>query len=214
MTPARLGPRWLPMFHVRDGVPYHVENSISGGLNRAAAGGYDSIDLDWQLTMPDPFCPYCEGRGWACIGHPVNTHWLRPRLKDGFRDPEGQIGRFRRVDRMTLAEALRLTAGPGYRMHMAPVMFREAAQRDLKVAAEVKHPGYSDHEVMRRFVTDARDNGCRMRVMKLSDGAKPLATLRAAKAADAQTIVIARGPIPDAWRPYIDFQRGPARYWR
>jgi hypothetical protein len=211
---TRLGPRWLPMFHIPKGTPYHVENSITGGLNRAAAGGYDSIDLDWQLTMPDPSCDYCAALRRPCIGHPVNTHWLRPLLRDGFRDPEHELGRFHRVDRMTLPQALRLVAGPGYRIHLPQVMFREAAERDLKVAAEVKHPRYSDHEVMRRFVDVARDNGCAMRIMKLSDGAKPLATLRAAKAVDAQTIVIARGPIPDSWRPYVDFQRGPARYWR
>lgn len=211
---SRLGPAWLPLFHVPRGTPYHVGNSIAGGLNAAAAGGYDAVDLDWQLSKPDPKCPQCRPLGRVCLGHPLNTHWRRALLRDGFRDPEHEIGRFARVDRLTLAENLRLVTRDGYRMHTAGRMFREAAARDLRVAAEVKHPGYADHEVMRRFSDSAARAGCRMRVMKLSDGPKPLATLRAAKAVGRQTILIARGPIPDAWRPFVDFQRGPARYWR
>lgn len=210
---ARLGPSWTPLFHVAKGVPYHVENSIHG-LNRAATGGYDSIDLDWQLTKPDPSCRHCHALGLACVGHRVNTHWPRPLLQDGFRDPAGQLGRLARVDRHTLDEVLRLVAGKGYRIHEDFVMFREAAERDLKVAAEVKHPRYAELEVMRRFSEAAHLADCPMRVMKLSDGRRPLATLKAARAVGRQTILIARGPIPDSWRPFVDFQRGPARFWR
>jgi hypothetical protein len=206
-----LGGAWTPVFHVAKGIPYHVENSIRG-LNRAAAGGYDSIDLDWQLTEPDPRCPHCEPG--TCVGHPVNTHWLRPLVQDRFRDPRHLIGRYRRVDRMTIAEALRLNTPDGYQIHTDRRMFREAAERGLRVIAEVKHPGYANPEVMRRFSAAAEETGCRMRVMKLSDGAKPLATMKAAKAVGRQTIMIARGPIPADWRPWIDFQRGPERYWR
>lgn len=211
---TRLGRAWLPLFHVPHGVPYHVENSIAGGLNRAAAGGYPAIDLDWQLTKPDPACRHCRQAGRVCLGHPVNTHWPRPLLRDQFRDPEGELGRFARIDRHTLDEALRLVAPGGYRMHTDERMFREAADRDLRVAAEVKHPRFADGEVMRRFVAEAHAAWCKMRVMKLSDGLKPLETMRAAKAAGAETIMIARGPIPTSWRPYVDYQRGPARYWR
>lgn len=209
---TRLGRAWTPLFHVPHGTPYHVENSIDG-LNRAATGGYDSIDLDWQLTRPDTACRHCRQAGVVCIGHPVNTHWPRPLLRDGFRDPRRQLGRLHRIDRMTLDQALRLITRDGHTMHTDARMFNEAADRALKVAAEVKHPGYADHEVMRRFVVAAQRASCRMRIMKLSDGAKPLATLRSAKAAGAQTIVIARGPIPASWRPLVDFQRGPARFW-
>jgi hypothetical protein len=207
----RLGPLWLPMFHVGKGIPYHVGNSVHA-LNVAASGGYDSVDLDFQVTEPDPLCVVCE-KG-TCVGHPVNTHWLRPLLRDGFTDPAHKMGRFRRVDDMTRAEALRLITRDGYRIHTAHRMFREAADRDLRVAAELKHPRFAIPAVMDTLMDAVRASGARVRVMKLSDGSRALATLKAAKRAGADTIVIARGPIPAEWRPWIDYERGPARYWR
>lgn len=207
---GRLGGAWLPIYH---GTIYHEENSIAGGLNRAAAGDFPSIDLDWQMTKRDPECPHCRQLRRMCLGHPINTHWPLPLLRDGFRDPKHQIGLFRRIDDMTLDQALRLDAG-GYSMHTDTRMFREAAERDLKVAAEVKHPRFAHQTVMDRFVAAAEAESCTMRVMKLSDGSRPLDTIKAAKRAGARTIVIARAHIPDSWRPFIDYQRGPARYWR
>lgn len=207
---GRLGGAWLPIYH---GTIYHEENSIAGGLNRAAAGDFPSIDLDWQITKRDPECPHCQQLRRMCLGHPINTHWPLPLLRDGFRDPKRQIGLFRRIDDMTLDQALRLDAG-GYSMHTDTRMFREAAERDLKVAAEVKHPRYAEVPVMERLWSAKEATGARVRVMKLSDGPRPLGTLKAAKFVGAETIMIARGPIPDAWRPYIDYERGPARYWR
>lgn len=209
----RLGSGWLPLLHVEAPTPKHVENSI-GGANLAVERGYPGIDWDWQLTKPDPRCRHCHAAGVVCVGHRICTHWLRPCLRDGFHDPAHQLGRFARVDRHTLDEVSRLITRDGHRIHEDTRMFAVAAARDLKVAAEVKHPGYSDVEVMRRFSDAATDAGCNMRVMKLSDGAAPLATLRAAKAVGRETIMIARGPIPDSWRPFIDYRRGPARYWR
>jgi hypothetical protein len=207
----RLGGAWLPIFHVEKGIPYHVENSIHG-LNLAATGGYDAWDGDWQVTMPDDTCPYCK-RG-RCVGHPINTHWRRPLLLDGFTDPDGQIGLRHSVDRMTLDQAARLITRDGYKMHDAVRMFHAAMTRQLKVAAEVKHPRYAEVPVMERLWAAKEATGARVRVMKLSDGPKPLGTLKAAKAVGAETIMIARGPIPDEWRPWIDYQRGPARFWR
>jgi hypothetical protein len=199
---------------VRKGVPYHVENSIAGGLNRAAAGHFPSIDLDWQMTRPEgPHCRYCPADYPRCYGHPINTHWRRVLARDGFHDPLGHIGRRAVVDELTRAQALRLVAGHGYRMHTEHRMFTEAEERGLRVAAEVKHPAYALEPVMELMARAIAETGVTAAIMKLSDGAKPLATLKAAKAVDLRTILIARGPVPDAWRPFVDWERGPRRYW-
>lgn len=207
----RLGGAWLPIFHVEKGVPYHVENSIHG-LNLAATGGYDAWDGDWQVSIADPRCPYCKPG--TCVGHPLNTHWRRALLLDGFLDPVGQLSRRTPVDHVTYDKAMTLHTRGGYKMHGAVRMFHEAAARMVKVAAEVKHPRYSQVRLMERMKSAQESTGAHVRIMKLSDGPKPLGTLKAAKAVGFQTIVIARDLIPDEWRPYIDFQRGPARYWR
>lgn len=206
-----LPPAWRPVFHVRRGVPYHVENSVTG-LNRAAAAGFPSIDLDWQLTMPDPSCPACPPA--SCVGHAVNTHWLRPLLKDGFTDPKHQLRLRSRVDRMTLAEASRLVTRQGHRIHTAPRMFREAVERDLRVLAELKHGRYAEPAVMASFAQAVERAGAHVRILKLSSTDRPLATLKAAKAAGFATVCSARSEIPRDWYPFIDYRRGPIRFWR
>lgn len=83
------------MLHKEDNIPintYAKENSPQG-IKYAAKNGYDSIDLDIQITKD---------------GVPVNTHWGQPMAKDGFYDPLHQLPDSKQVSDMTLAEVTRL----------------------------------------------------------------------------------------------------------
>lgn len=197
---ARLPRRLSRIFHIAHGTPYHVENSITG-LHKAKRAGFKHIDLDAQVTKD---------------GHVVITHWSRPMLRDGFRDPLHKLGRHRKVASLTLEQVRRLRTRDGFRIHTAWSMFGHAADLGLAVMLEVKADRrFTEVEVMRQVRADANDQECVVRVMTLSNlGRHPELRLKAAKAAGFKTILLARGPIPTSWRPWVDFVRGPWRWTR
>jgi len=133
--------------HVQSPTPKHVENSNRGDT-RAKRRGKRGNDLDLQITMADPHCPYFghpeHSPDGTCRGHIVNTHWLRLLLRDGFRDPLHLIRTRARVDRMTLPEVLRLVAGPrGAEYHVRTIDRAFAHCAEIGEAAVIEPKG--DH---------------------------------------------------------------------
>lgn len=105
-----------------------LENSVQG-VQDAASHGYKSIDIDTQVTKD---------------GVIVATHWSMPLLRDGFYDPEGQIGKNTRVDQMTYAQVSRLknTYGP-YQIISLADMINVLASNNMNLSFELKAPNAS-----------------------------------------------------------------------
>lgn len=118
------------MFHKDDGThsgtgvkTYAMENSPEG-VKIAAREGYDSIDLDWQITKD---------------GVPVNTHWGQPMAKDGFYDPLHQLPENTQVNDMTLEEITRLRNKDGQsQIHSLEDMAKVLAQYNMNLSMEFK----------------------------------------------------------------------------
>lgn len=205
----RVPRRWRRFFHVRPGVPYHRENSVRG-LNRAVELGFTAIDLDACVTSD---------------GVIVNTHWVRPMLRDGFRAPKGSgIRRWDRIDSLTWAQVSTLQTRDGYVIHSMGSMLAEAARRGLRVEVDAKGcPGLESVKLWLQLrkaagiphasrnpttgrLTSPAAPGVQVKTISTLTGAGR--RLRAAHMAGFTTIVLARGPVPEAWHPWIDYIRG------
>lgn len=112
----------MRVFHKAHRTPYHVENSIRG-IRKAKRAGYAGIDLDLQITKD---------------GVIVNTHWPRPMMRDGFRDPKRKLRRWRTVGSMTWAEVSRLRAPGGYRINTLDRALAECARVGITAVVEPK----------------------------------------------------------------------------
>lgn len=192
---TRRAPRsWRRFFHVRPGQPYHIANSRRG-IRLAVAKGYKAIDLDAQVTRD---------------GVLVNTHWLRPLLRDGFRAPKGsRISRFARVDRLTWEQVASLRTRDGYRIRQMWQMLDFAAAAGLeRVEVEAKR----SRGIARPWIWRDLHIGLLPQplvvVKVLSTHPQAHEVLAAAKAAGFVTMVSARGPIPTAWLRVVDYVRG------
>lgn len=168
LTRAR---RWVNRHgigHVKAPTPKHVENSNRGD-RRAKRAGKRSNDLDMQITKDNRI---------------VNTHWARPMMRDGFRDPYGQIKRGRMVRDMTWAEVSRLVAGRRprrYRIRSIEDALKHCARLGIVAVVEPKGD--------RRFRQDwpwqhiravAEDVGCTVSVRALPENADALEPARRA----------------------------------
>lgn len=160
----------MAVYHVKPGEPYHRANSVRG-IRRAKRLGFSEIDLDMQMTLD---------------GRIVGTHWPRPMLKDGFRDPYGVLDKDRTVASMTWLEVARLIAGRRprrYRIRPIERLLRECGHRGIGAVLEPKgDPRFDDPAIWRHIAKVADDVGAHVRVYSFYPDA-----LRAAKGAGFRT---------------------------
>lgn len=167
--------RWLrgSIFHIKARVaPKHVENSNRGD-KRAKRAGKRGTDLDILITKD---------------GRIVNTHWPRPLLRDGFRDPRGQIGKHARVKDLTWTQVARLRAGRRprlYHIRSIEAALLHCAKLGLVAVLEPKgDPRFNEAWVWEHIADVAQDVGCTVSVRALPENAS---ALKAAKAAGFET---------------------------
>ncbi len=184
------------IFHVAKGTPYHVENSLRG-VRIAESRGYIGIDLDVNGDADDII--------WA-------THWGRPMLRDGFRDPLRRLSRFKQMHQMTSEEVARLRTRDGYRIWRVSRLIKEARRRGLTVEVEAKpNPILYRPRAWRNLAAelggDTRD-GLLVKVL-LDLGPHPESRLKAAHAAGFRTVAIVHGGhgVRPEWDPFVDFFR-------
>lgn len=138
----------------------HIENSLRG-IRLAKRGGYDAIDLDMQITAD---------------GRVVGTHWGRPMILDGFRDPEHKIPRYTPVRRMTFAQARRLVTPGRYRIQPIETLFAACARRRLVALIEPKgDPRFAHDTVWQYLAQVAEDLGTTVSVRALPQNSAALA---------------------------------------
>jgi hypothetical protein len=184
------------IFHVAKGTPYHVENSLRG-VAFADSHGYIGIDLDVNGDADDII--------WA-------THWGRPMLRDGFRDPLRRLSRFKQVHQMSSEEVARLRTRDGYRIWRVSRLIKEARRRRLVVEVEAKpSPPLYGKRAWRNLAAelggDTRD-GLLVKVL-LDLGPHPENRLKAAHAAGFRTCAIVHGGhgLKPEWAPFVDTYR-------
>jgi glycerophosphoryl diester phosphodiesterase len=123
----------VSIFHLKHPHPKHEENSLRG-IRKAARRGFDEIDLDLQMTKD---------------GAIVVTHWPRPMIRDGFRDPAGKLRRTRTVASMTLAEVTRLrTKHGGYRIQPLRAALAQCARSGIGARLEPKGDRRFENEAL------------------------------------------------------------------
>lgn len=159
------------IFHVPHGTPYHVENSIRG-IRYAAKHGYRAIDIDLQMTTD---------------GRVVGTHWDRPMLHDGFRDPRKQLKPATLVRGMTFLEVTRLRGGSRlrpYRISGIERLLAECARRKIIAVLEPKNDSrFEDVRVWQHILKVAEDLGAEVRgytLRTLGDGEARVKAMKAA----------------------------------
>jgi glycerophosphoryl diester phosphodiesterase len=154
--------------HVKAPTPKHVENSNRGD-RRAKRQGKDGNDLDLQITKDNRI---------------VNTHWARPMIRDGFRDPYGQIPRHRMVRQMTWAEVSRLVAGRWprrYRIRSVEQALRHCARLGVVAVLEPKgDPRFRLDWPWQHIAAVAEDVGATVSVRALRENAAALEPARRA----------------------------------
>lgn len=156
----------MTVFHPKRGEKYHRVNSIRG-IRKAKRLGYREIDIDMQITLD---------------GIIVGTHWPRPMMQDGFRDPKKRLAPMRTVASMTWAEVSRLVAGRWprrYRIQRIERLLAECARQGVGAVLEPKgDPRFRLDATWEHLAKVADDLGADVRVYALKKNA---ATLPVAK---------------------------------
>lgn len=151
--------------HVRKGLAYHLANSLRG-IRAARRARKREIDLDLQMTKD---------------GVIVVCHWPRPLLHDGFRDPQGKIGRLRTVSSMTLAEVRRLRAHGGYRIVPLAAALQECGKVGIDARLEPKGDRRFRNQARWDLVRNTADHfGVKLRGYALPQNAAALPYMRSA----------------------------------
>lgn len=200
---ARLPRRMRRIFHVPKGIAYAVENSRLG-IWFAILLGFRWIDMDLHVTKDGVIvCGH-----WARISKDqfVIPDWFRAKYGD---DPLisdvlwcdlkqlktrrlGWRGHSRRFGYITAEQAMRTIARRSKRLGLAA---------ELKVAINADRL-----DAARRRAGLPKS---RLIVMTLSDHSRrPWLWLRPFKHLGYVTVILARGPIPRSWEPYITYVRG------
>lgn len=155
------------ILHVEYPVMKHVENSLRGV--RRAARRHEAIDLDMQITKDNRI---------------VGTHWPRPLLRDGFRDPRRRIGRHARVRDLTWAQVSRLRAGHRprlYRIQPIERLLYECARRGVVAVLEPKgDPRFTQDWTWQHIAKTAEAYGATVSVRALRENADALPAARRA----------------------------------
>lgn len=183
------------IFHVAKGAPYHVENSLRG-LALAKRLGFEGIDLDVNAS--------CDDIVFA-------THWGRPMMRDGFRDPLGEIPRTTDMHRMNAAGVERLRTADGYRIRRVSTLIKGARRIGLSVEVEAKpSPPLYEKRAWRNLADelDGKTEGVLVKVL-LDLGPNPQNRLKAAHAAGFRTCAIVHGGhgVKREWAPFVDTYR-------
>jgi glycerophosphoryl diester phosphodiesterase len=154
------------ILHVAHPTPKHVENSVRG-IRRAHRRGFASIDLDMQITKDRVI---------------VGTHWARPLLRDGFRDPKRRIGSHAIVRNLTWAQVARLRAGRWprrYRISRIERLLSECARLGVVALLEPKgDPRFATDWPWQHIAAVAEDVGCTVSVRALGENAAALKPAR------------------------------------
>jgi glycerophosphoryl diester phosphodiesterase len=86
----------------------------------------------------------------------VVTHWPRPMIRDGFRDPKKKLRRTRTVASMTLAQVQRLRTKDGYRILTLSEALEACADAKVKPVLEPKDDRrFNDPELWRKVEAEA-----------------------------------------------------------
>lgn len=187
----------LIVAHKPDRDRYREWNSRVG-LRRAAAIGAKALDVDVQLSRDRVF---------------LATHWERPLLRDGFRDPQGRIGRFARVDRLWASDVERLRSEEGYRIRPVHQLFPTARRHGITLCLEVKEdPRTADAAAWAQLAADVRDKAAPVVIMSQPFRGAGVAALAAAKAAGLPTLLLTRGKVRPQWWDHLDWVKGPEKW--
>lgn len=195
MPIARIPRTQGKIFHVPHGTPYHVENSLRG-VALAKRLGYDGIDLDVNASADDII---------------YGTHWGRPMIHDGFRDPLGEIPRTTDVHRMNSAAIGRLRTADGYRIRRVSTLIKGARRLGLSIEVEAKpSPPLYEKRAWKNLADelDGKTEGVLVKVL-LDLGPNPQNRLKAAHAAGFRTCAIVHGGhgVKREWAPFVDTYR-------
>jgi glycerophosphoryl diester phosphodiesterase len=183
------------IFHVAHGTPYHVENSLRG-VALAKRLGYDGIDLDVNASSDDVI---------------FGTHWGRPMMRDGFRDPLGKLPRTTDMHDMTAEQVRRLRTADGYRIRPVSHLIKGARRLDLSIEVEAKpSPPLYQKRAWKNLAEelDGKVEGVLVKVL-LDLGPPPENRLNAAHAAGFRTCAIVHGGhgLRREWAPFVDTYR-------
>lgn len=196
---TRPAPRsWGRFTHL---TPYHRNNSVRG--LKVAARTTRAIDLDVQVTAD---------------GVLVCTHWGRPLLLDGYRDPAGKIRLTRHINTLTLAEVSRLRTRDGYRIWTLRSMLRRSAKLGLRVEIEAKESRALERrktwKPVARQVQRLKLNAVVKTISDLGGRRRAGRRMRAAHRAGLSTMLLPRRRrlMAARFRPYVDYVRGSIKW--
>lgn len=206
----KMPPSMRRIFHVPKGTAYTTGNS-SAGMRWALRHFYRWIDWDANITSDNvvviihwpKFCK--DGFLYKVVpkrvpgAFRVRDEWL---VKHGY-------GRETTVSDLTWTQVSELRTATGRFIRTARQMFRLAARHHLNVALEVKGDRrFERTALMRGLHRSAELEGAEVIVMTLQNLGNPELRLKAAKEAGFTTVLLARGRVPRAWEPFIDYVRG------
>jgi hypothetical protein len=183
------------ILHSAKGQPYHEVNSLPG-LRLAVEGHYDGIDLDCNASKDD-------------IAY--GTHWGKPMLRDGFRDPLEMLPRTTDMHRMTSEQVTRLRTDDGFRIRRVSTLIKGARRLGLSVEVEAKpSPPLYQKRAWQNLADelDGKVEGVLVKVL-LDLGPHPENRLKAAHAAGFRTCAIVHGGhgVKQEWSEFVDTYR-------
>lgn len=191
--------------HPKKGQPYHEVN-CPRGVEHFADLGYPWVDLDGN-PFKSLYRKYVTG----------NTHWFRPLLRDGFRDPLDEIGKPRTTASILVDEMRRLVTPGGHRIFQMTYMFRVAADARINVLEELKyHRAFESVELHRHeqwHVEQLQQTRPHFQVIVaiLSTHPRAVFVAKAAKKAGRETCLLAHSDYPAPWREHFDYVRGTGK---
>lgn len=178
----------LLILHKPHRQPYHVLNSLDGPRIVARLGA-NAWDCDVNVTRDHV---------------QVATHWPRPMMRDGFRDPTGQLGRRTPVWDMTAAQVARLRAGDTAISTCIEVA-RAAKAHGVTVCFEVKT---WTPKALGDLADAVHVEGLPVVIM-----AQPqrVGALQVAARLELPTLLLARGTVPRGWARFLTYVKGSRR---
>lgn len=183
------------LLHSAKGQPYHEVNSLRGPIV-AKRRGYIGIDLDVNASCDDII---------------FATHWGRPMLRDGFRDPAGILSRATDMHDMTAGQVGRLRTDDGYRIRRVSTLIKGARRLGLSIEVEAKpSPPLYEKRAWKNLADELNGDVAGVLVKVLLDlGPRPENRLKAAHAAGFRTCAIVHGGhgVKAEWAPFVDTYR-------
>jgi len=208
---TRLLPRALSrIFHFN--TPYRFGNSAAGS-RAAQRAGFTFIDQDGQLTRDEiPIVAHWHRFDWDGF-----THWINPDTNRLERHPYKRGEQYRHL---TYAQVCRLRDKTGrdsvasfanlaaFNARIGLNMNYEVKDDPRWASARIAAKVRASTEAARRVAIENHHPGWHVRIMTLSNLGDAKGRLKAFHLAGFETIVLARGPIPRSWEPWISYVRG------